>query len=45
MSQPIYFEGASPMVPRSKKLRLDEMAGEAPEGRGPLTTRKYEFLE
>ena len=52
MSQPIYFESASPMVTRSKKRRLDEMAGEAPEGRGPLTKRKYvpelqiqEFLE
>ena len=52
MSQPIYFESASPMVTRSKKRRLEEMAGEAPEGRGPLTKRKYvpelqiqEFLE
>jgi hypothetical protein len=25
MSQPIYFESASPMVARSKKRRLDEM--------------------
>ena len=52
MSQPIYLESASPMVTRSKKRRLDEMAGEPPEGRGPFTKRKYvpelqiqEFLE
>jgi len=52
MSQPIYFESASPMVTRSKKRRFAEMSGGAPEGRGPLTKRKclsefqiQEFLE
>ena len=52
MSQPIYFESSSPMVTRSKKRRLAEMSGVAPEGRGPHTKRKcvpeiriQEFLE
>ena len=41
MSQPIYFESASPMVTRSKKRRLAEMSGDPPVGRGPLTKRKF----
>ena len=52
MSQPIYFESSSPMVTRSKKRKLEEMSGNPPVGRGPLSKRKYvpelqlqEFLE
>ena len=41
MSQPIYFQSSSPMVTRSKKRKLDEMAGGAPVGRQPLTKRKF----
>ena len=40
------------MVTRSKKRRLEEISGDPPAGRGPLTKRKYvpelqiqEFLE
>ena len=40
------------MVTRSKKRKLNEMTGDAPEGRGPLSKRKcveelqlHEFLE
>ena len=41
MSQPIYFSIPSNMVTRSKKRKLNEMAGGAPVGRQPLTKRKY----
>ena len=41
MSQPIYFSNLSNMVTRSKKRKLNEMAGAAPVGRQALTKRKY----
>ena len=41
MSQPIYFQSSSPMETRSKKRKLNEIAGGAPVGRQPLTKRKF----
>ena len=41
MSQPIYFSNLSNMVTRSKKRKLNEIAGAAPVGRQALTKRKY----
>ena len=39
MSQPIYFQ-ASGKKTRSKKRKLNDIAGGDPEGRRPLTKRK-----